>query len=611
MMFQMLKMNKRSLMIVAMVNAVAYGGFAQVSRTGDEDTLKTRIVTVLDYKPTVSDARKLTVAPTVIDTVLAKPEAQYTFESQQLETTYTPDSIRAAKMKGEPLDPLYRSYVKGGLGNGINYELDAYVNTLRSRDGALGVEVHGKGTQGVLNEMPPAPYNRWAAALQGKRFLKKHQLTGSLGCDRERTQYYGYSYSDSLVSPFYLDYQGGEDVFRQVYTALYANAGIKSFYTDSVKINHRVDLHYDHFFDRNAANKEHNLVLDGQVSRYLGKHLGSVDVLADFNSVDYASAFVVRGGDTASEQQSNLIVGLTPKITSQAKKWRVELGLNVMMDMRAATTDIRVYPNVYAKYNLVKEIIIPYAGVTGGLRRNNLNNLTEQNPFMWSALTPLRNTNQSFHFFGGFRGAVSQRFTYNLHAGQYKENDAPLFVNYNASIYNPGATPFGVNYFVVEYDLIKVAEFGGELSYRIGERMQVIGSGIYRDYSSQREAAAWQRPNFELSLSGFYRIQDKITAYANLFLLGPQRAKGYKDYIVDDPESVGTEFFNDLPVSVTSTTLKPIFDMNLGVEYRYTERLSGFVRLNNLLVQRYQRWNQYPVQRFNVMGGITYSFWKE
>ena len=189
--------------------------FAQrVRRSGDEDTLRTRIVTVFDYKPTVSDAKKLAEKPTTVDTVLPKPEPRFAFETQQYGTTYVPDSIKAAKMKGEPLDPLYRSYVRGGLGNGINYSLDGYVNALRSRDGALGVDVHAVGTQGVLTDLPPAPYHRWKAALTGKRFFKKHELTGSIGYDRERTQYYGYSYGDTLISPFYIDYQGNEDVFR-------------------------------------------------------------------------------------------------------------------------------------------------------------------------------------------------------------------------------------------------------------------------------------------------------------------------------------------------------------------------------------------------------------
>jgi hypothetical protein len=582
---------------------------AQTARSGDEDTLKTRIVTVFDYKPTISDAKKRSEVPMVVDTTLPKPEPIYGFERYQLSTTYLPDTIKAAKMKGEPLDPLYRSYVKGGLGNGINYLLDAHVNALRSRDAALGVNVNGKGTQGVLNEVPPAPYNRWNTSIYGKRFLKKHELTGRIGFDRERIQYYGYSYSDTNVAPSFLEYQGSEDVFRQVYTSLQADAGLKSFYNDSAKVNHVIDLHYDWFGDRNQANTEHNIVLDAEASRFFGPHLGSIGLQVDHNQVSFVQP--QQDSVSGSDAYANTIIGLNPKLTSQAAKWRLELGILAQLSLTDGSSELKLYPDVYAKYNLVKEVLIPYAGVTGGLQRNNLRSLTEENPFVWASLLDLQNTDRQYHAFGGFRGAISNSFTYNLYAGQYQERNAPLFVNYNATDLNPGESVFGQNYFLVEYDTLTTFEVGGELTYRINEKLHVVGAGVFRSFTTRSEAFAWQRPNFEVNASGFYQLQHKLIFKAQLHLLGPQRAKGYKAYVQDDPEAVDVEFINGAPVSVVATELKPIIDASIGAEYRYTERLSGFINLNNVLVQRYQRWNQYPVQRFNVMAGLTYLFWKE
>jgi len=585
---------------------------AQVSRSNAEDTLKTKIITVFDYKPTISDAKKLAETPSVIDTILPKPEAVYQFDTRMFNTNYVPDSINAAKIKGEPLDPLYRGYMKGGLGNGINYMFDGYVNSLRSREGELGVDLHGKGTQGVLKDLPPANYNQWQTAINGKKFFKKHSLSGRAGFDREIIQYYGYDYNDNDVSPLYLEYQGNEDVFKQVYNELFADAELKSFYTDSSKLNHVLNLHYDYFTDRNAANYEHNIVLSALGSRYFGNHLGSLDFMADMNNVNYADAFYFEPLDTVAQSKTNAILSLTPKITSQAKKWRLEIGVKAQMDLSANASKPRVYPDIYAKYNLVKEVIIPYLGITGGLSRNNLNNLTEKNPFLWPALAPLQNTDREYHAFGGFRGSVSQKFTYNLHAGFYRERNAPLFVNYNASQFNPNITPFGVNYFTMVYDTLSITEFGGELTYRIDEKLHIVAAGVFRDYQTEREVEAWQLPNFEVSTAGFYQLRNKILLKAEIHIIGPRSSKGYKEYIGrDDPEAVGVELFDGQEIAVTSTTLNPIIDANIGLEYRYTEKLSVFINLNNLLIQRYQRWNNYPVQRFNVMAGLTYSFWKE
>ena len=50
--------------------------------------------------------------------------------------------------------------------------------------------------------------------------------------------------------------------------------------------------------------------------------------------------------------------------------------------------------------------------------------------------------------------------------------------------------------------------------------------------------------------------------------------------------------------------LGTLFDINLGAEYRYNKRISGFIQLNNAAAQRYLRWHNYPVQGFQIIGGI-------
>jgi len=59
---------------------------------------------------------------------------------------------------------------------------------------------------------------------------------------------------------------------------------------------------------------------------------------------------------------------------------------------------------------------------------------------------------------------------------------------------------------------------------------------------------------------------------------------------------------------VVIKNMKGLVDVNLGLEYRYTKFLSAFLNLNNLAAQRYQRWYAYPTQKFNLLGGLTYTF---
>lgn len=579
------------------VGALAW--VCSVTATAQQDStgLNSTIFVATSYQASVSDARKLAEFPSIIDTTLPKPVPSYVFGDKPIDTSYQPDSILAAKMKGEPLEPLYRNYVRIGAGNGINYMGDVYVNALRSRNGALGVDLHNRTSQGNIKDLPPAPFNRWNGSVYGKRFFKKHALDARVGYDRERIQYYGYD----DTNPYYFTLTG-DDHFRQAYQEVFANIGFRSFHTDSSKINQVLKLHYDRFSDLNS-NAENNVLFTAQLSRYFGGHHGRIEFMTDVNNVNYVDSFVYTPVGVIEPNNTNMIFGLKPVITSQAKKFRIEYGASLQAEAAASSTKLRIYPHLYAKYNLVRDVLVPYAGVKGGLKRNSLNSLTETNPFLWTSLTALQNTNEVFHVFGGFRGAVTNRITYNLHAARYAERNAPLFVNYDASQYNPGLSRFGENYFTVIYDTLQTFEVGGELTYRIDEKLQFIGTGVYRAYQTQVEFEAWQRPTMEATLNAFYHLRNKIILKGQLNFIGPQWSKSY------DPTSEKDFGFDGR--RVYGNQLNPIVDLNLGVEYRYTERLSAFLNLNNMLAQRYQRWNQYPNQRINVLGGLTYSFWKE
>ncbi|MEO8174976.1 MAG: hypothetical protein ABI581_17910, partial [Sediminibacterium sp.] len=53
---------------------------------------------------------------------------------------------------------------------------------------------------------------------------------------------------------------------------------------------------------------------------------------------------------------------------------------------------------------------------------------------------------------------------------------------------------------------------------------------------------------------------------------------------------------------------KAVADLNLGAEFTVMPRLNLWIQMNNLLNSTYQRWNQYSVLGFNVLGGVVYSF---
>ncbi|MBW1899638.1 MAG: hypothetical protein JRI61_11340, partial [Deltaproteobacteria bacterium] len=98
----------------------------------------------------------------------------------------------------------------------------------------------------------------------------------------------------------------------------------------------------------------------------------------------------------------------------------------------------------------------------------------------------------------------------------------------------------------------------------------------------------WHKPTVNISLNSLYSLKNKILFYAGLHYVG-------KRYVQGHPAG-------EIPVSLDGSV-----DLNLGLEYRYTKILSGFVRLNNILGSRNDMYYRYPRVGFNLMAGFTYA----
>ena len=115
-------------------------------------------------------------------------------------------------------------------------------------------------------------------------------------------------------------------------------------------------------------------------------------------------------------------------------------------------------------------------------------------------------------------------------------------------------------------------------------------------YQLDNELHPWHKPSMELTLSGNYNLRDKIVARADIFYIGKRYARAFR-------------YDGFAPGTITDAKeLAGVADINLGFEYRYTKILSAFLNFNNIGAFRYYRWDNYPTQRFNLLGGIAFSF---
>jgi outer membrane receptor for ferric coprogen and ferric-rhodotorulic acid len=146
------------------------------------------------------------------------------------------------------------------------------------------------------------------------------------------------------------------------------------------------------------------------------------------------------------------------------------------------------------------------------------------------------------------------------------------------------------NTFDLVYDDAGVFSAFGEFGFRMRSDLGIFIRGAYHTYNMDNEEKAWHRPTLELSLNSFYIIQERLTLSAGI-------RSNYGAY--------ARTFDNN---TLKAEQIEGWLDLNLGAEYQINKQFSAFLKLNNLLNDGYIKWYNYPVQKFNVLAGVGFSF---
>lgn len=560
---------------------IPVAAFCQPDTTVNTGTSVTDIISVAVRN--VSPSYRRSENPEIIDTVIPLPTFTYPLLNKNVETKIYVEDISASRIKIVPkLEKLYPGYVKMGIGNYTMPLGEVYYNALRNRKYNYGIHANHLSSFGSLKEYAPSQFDLSTGKLFGDFFLRQHEINTQVNYLNHGYQYYGIL-NDSIPK---------DSLRNRVAAYKGAVQFSNSPSRDSAKLLYDAYANYQFFHEfnrdslkRGTANVRENTINFGSVFRF--KHQENWFALqADFllNYYKYGE------GDSSvaiidRRESRNNIISLKPTITSFQfnSKLRAEVGLDMNFDIHNAKI-FKPVPIVNAQYDLLKGILIPYAGIGGDLTQNSFYHLNRTNPFIISSLE-LRNRKE-FKLYAGLKGSFSKRISYNAMVHSTNYTDYALFVN---------DTVFSDQYkFGVVYDNIRVTGLKGSVTYQQDEKLKVDAYTELNRYSVDAEKYAWHLPELVIGLRGNYNLYDKIYVKADLSLQGGRKSPG--------------GLFQPLNTDDKKYNLGFINDINLEAEYRYNKRISAFIQFSNLASQQYFRWNNYPVQRFQVLGGVTFSF---
>jgi hypothetical protein len=232
---------------------------------------------------------------------------------------------------------------------------------------------------------------------------------------------------------------------------------------------------------------------------------------------------------------------------------------------------------------------VPYLGAEGARLRNTFRSLTRENPFLNGAPL-LANTNKRYDLYGGLRGSLTSDLGFDVRVSQRRMDAMPLFIN------RPNF-PYGDQMDVV-YDRVDIFNVSGTLHYHLGTDWDAHARVDISSYETEFQAEAWNLPPYQVAIGARRNIRNKLIINAEVLFLGRRPAK--REFLTT---------VDGVPVPDSERVdLAGFLDAHLGLEYRYTKRLSVFVDMSNVSLSRYERWYRHPVQRGLVIGGFTYAF---
>lgn len=527
------------------------------------------VTIIAPYKPSISDAFKINMNPKIEFEDSKLPPLEYSITPVKEPTTITPEPVEATHKPYEPYKSLKRNFVRAGFGNYTTPYFEFFANSRQSDEHALGVHLRHLSSSGEIKDYANSSYSQNNASVFGKKYFDNHVLGGKLFYDRDVVHYYGYKPDD------FPNISLSSDDIRHRLQTFGANASFKSTFSDDDAFNHHTGIRYN-FTSDNYETTEHNVLFTaGFDKRFEWFDITEYQTAGLDADVDY---FI--NDDSVSSYSCGLITA-RPFLSTDFDQYRIYLGAK--MTFRAdSASGFHFYPVARVEVDFIQDVLTGYASIGGGMQRASYRSLSDENPFILP-IVPLAYVNEQFQFSAGILGNISEKVNFHIMAENTTVKDLPLFVNDTNNQLN--------NTFTVLYDNANVFHFKAALSANTSESLRMNIYAEIFNYSMKNEEKAWHRPGLKAGAHAWYSIRKKFILGGGIVFTGPMYARTF-----DDKNEVKKE------------QIDAWADLNLSFEYRITGTLSAFLNLNNLLNNGYMKWYNYPVQQFNVLGGIGFGF---
>ena len=588
---------KRYIAILIMLCAMPFVASAEVTK---------QVEVTKKYTPEIGEARKLDVAPNMVDTITIRPEIDYTITPRSFASAlgthrFNPASVTYWEHKHK--SPFY---LKLGAGYPLNSVGDLYASAHRPGVGYLTGYANHYGQYSKLkyrNGIDGKLYNDNRSmqmhnkfGVMGGKYFGRYTLAGDLFYRME--QYHRYPFRNEYaadVTPI-LVYKRRKIDFDDVNLAL----SFGDSFTDYSHLNFKVYASADWYNDKSE------IFIDGDSYSQMDVKAGaaiarSITKKSSFSlDVNYEGYYGLK----SLKEYSNSILGADLRYVYRSGALvDLTVGAKLLYDQNPADTQKQNrwhgFPYLAVSLNINdKGAFVPYVEVDGQLQNNSYYSLLRRNPYIailggangsLSTDSVVPNTELYNVRFGVSGHSASSKFAYRFYANMSFMRNAVYWYNINQI------------FFGLESASRNIWSLCGAIDYKPISQLLITASvkgSLYTNFANVHDAM----PNVEALLRARY-THDKFTVGLSAELIGPTKWTCVQDYTLFQPTTT-------LQTQRGEFKAPTSLDLSLYGDYHATKKCTVYGEVNNILgdVMPTYRWAFYREMGASFTVGVKAQF---
>lgn len=593
--------NVKALCVVALLGTTAT--MSAQEDTSKKQNLDREMTLEREYDPTVQDASKVNTLP-----VIKEPEVK------KMPIDYAGFTIAADPQKEISLLPSgnimtdiqynkRRGYFNFG-GTYLNLNGDLGYHILSTDKDQLNIWFSHRSTNGKvkylqIDEKVKAKLNDNMGGLNFKHNFDKLALKMGVKYGYSGFNYYGLPIESFTANPSATETVPPADMkTNQVAQTIRTNVGVES--KEDAPVGYLLDLSYTNFSYKYGYSKEDDAPTEGifNIDFGLNSAFGGNQRIGLDGSFQYFNYSLPTGSEPENGENPLFYFDnfasatLSPFYRIEGDNWHVKLGANVMF-FSGDQKKFMASPNISADVEVADKTVL-YLNAGGKLQANSMYDVNRINRYAYpmERITPSRNWLDGIV---GIKSGVAPGFWFDVFGG-YK-------ITSNNYFFVPTLAFGDEDYFGSACGMLNEIDtkqllIGANLKYSYQQLFEISLKGVYNNWTAEysdkypdtdlrgKDAKAWGMPEMEITAGVTVRPIKNLSASLDYYLGTGREAKlGSQDVKMDN-----------------------INELNLTGAYNFNDTFGMYLKLNNVLFQKYELYYGYPLQKFSAMIGVNINF---